>query len=414
MVEFETSRSRQRGAISLWTVAAIAVVLLLAGWGIFSRLYARSELRKSTDDQAAPTVAMVKLDSAPPAEELVLPGNVQAYADAPIYARTSGYLKRWLTDIGTPVKAGQLIAEIDAPEVDQQLHQAQADLATAQANETLSKSTAERWKGLLATDSVSKQENDEKIGDLEAKQALTASARANLKRLQDTQGFQRIVAPFDGTITARNTDVGQLISNSSAGVELFHISDLRKLRVYVQVPQPYAPAMQIGLGADLRFAERAAQAYPAKVVRTADALEPASRTLLVQLEVDNSKGELFPGAYAEVHFKLPVPAGALRIPANALIFRAAGLMVGTLDADQHVVLKPITVGRDFGTSVEVTSGLTAGESVIINPPDSLAPGVRVRVAAAGPASSSKPAAQPAAATDAKAELKSDANSGKQP
>ncbi|MDB5987830.1 MAG: efflux transporter periplasmic adaptor subunit [Nevskia sp.] len=411
MAELGTGSSRQRGAASLWTIVAIAVVVLLAVWGIFSRLHARSELRKSTDADSAPTVAVVKIDDTPPAEELVLPGNVQAFADAPIYARTNGYLKRWLVDIGTPVKSGQLLAEIDAPEVDQQYHQAQADLDTAQANETLARSTSERWKGLLETESVSKQETDEKRGDFEAKQALTASARANLKRLQDTQGFQRIVAPFDGTITARNTDVGQLIGSTSGGVELFHISDLRKLRVYVQVPQPYAPAMQVGLAADLRFAERAAQAYPAKIVRTADALEPNSRTLLVQLEVDNSQGELFPGAYTEVHFKLPVPAGALRIPANALIFRSAGLMVGTLSADHHVVLKPITVGRDFGTSLEVTGGLSAGESVIVNPPDSLAQGVLVRVAQ--PSQSAKPAAsaQPAAPAD---DAKPDPNKGKQP
>lgn len=384
--------SQARSPHRLRSFAAIAVVLLLAGWGIFSRLQARAELRRSTESEAIPTVALTLVDAAPPSEELVLPGNVQAYMDAPIYARTNGYLKRWLVDIGGRVTAGQLLAEIDTPEVDQQLLQAQADLRTAQANESLARSTAERWKVLLETESVSKQETDEKLGDYAAKQALTASARANLQRLHDLQGFQRIVAPFAGTITARSTDVGQLVS-SAGGSELFHIADLRRLRVYAQVPQPYAPATRIGIEATLHFAERPGESWPAKIVRTADALDPSSRTLLTELEVDNAKGELFPGAYTEVHFKLPTQGGA-RMPANALIFRAQGLMAATLGADNKVALKPITVGRDFGSSLEIVDGLKVGERVIINPPDSLSAGETVRVAQAAPtgggASSGKP------------------------
>ena len=418
MAELEHRPSHRQAGLSLPVLIAIVAVLLLAAWGIFSRLHSRSELRKTTDADALPTVSLVKIDATPPEEKLVLPANVQAYADAPIYARTNGYLKRWVTDIGTPVKAGQLLGEIDAPEVDQQLNQARADLATAEANESLSRSTAERWKGLLETESVSKQETDEKTGDFASKHALTESARANLKRLQDTQGFQRIVAPFDGTITARNTDVGQLINSSSGGVELFHISDLRKLRVYVQVPQPYAPSMKIGLSADLRFAERIDQPYPATIVRTADALDANTRTLLVELQVDNSKGELFPGSYAEVHFKLPVAAGTLRVPANALIFRGIGLMVATVDGSQHVVMKPVTVGRDFGTSLEVTSGVAAGDAVIINPPDSLAQGVEVRVAqpqkpAEAASGGNKDAKADAPSTEQK-DPKADTPAGKQP
>jgi RND family efflux transporter MFP subunit len=403
LAKLENRPSTQRGSTPLWAIVAIIVVLVLAVWGIYSRLHSRSELGKATNAESAPTVSITKIEAAAPTEELVLPANVQAFSDAPIYARTSGYLKRWLVDIGGPVSKGQLIAEIDAPEVDQQLSQAESDLKTAEANEALSRTTAERWQALLQTQSVSKQENDEKTGDLQAKQALTASARANVKRLKDMQNFERIVAPFDGTITARNTDIGQLIGNTSTGVELFHISDLRKLRVYVLVPQPNAPAMQKGLEADLRFAERSDHAYPAKIVRTADALDPVSRTLQVELEVDNSKGELFPGSYAEVHFKLPVPDGALRVPANALIFRGKGLMVGTLSSDNHVELKPVTVGRDFGTSLEITSGLSVGESVIVNPPDSLAQGVLVRVAPPSKStdSSSSPTAKPGAGGDAK-------------
>jgi RND family efflux transporter MFP subunit len=357
---------------------AVVVVIVVAVLGIVSRLESRYMLRRAGEHSAVPTVAVAKAVAGPRSQELVLPGTVQAFVSAPIYARTSGYLKRWHVDIGQEVKAGQLLAEIDAPEIDQQLLQAEADARTAEANEKLARSTAERWAALLKTDSVSKQDADEKAGDYAAKKAAAASAQANLHRLHDLQGFQRIVAPFEGTITERNTDIGQLVANGS-GRPLFSIADLRKLRVYVQVPQPYAPATRAGIGANLVFAERPNQKYPAKIVRTADALEPASRTLRVELEVDNSKGELFPGAYTEVHFQMPASTATVRVPANALLFRAEGAQVATVGADSHIVLKSITIGRDFGNELEILSGLEPTDTVVVNPPDSLESGVEVRV-----------------------------------
>ncbi|HVT35594.1 MAG TPA: efflux RND transporter periplasmic adaptor subunit, partial [Nevskiaceae bacterium] len=330
----------------------IAVVAAgLAIWGVASRIYAHVQLRERTEAEAIPTVQVQTVAPAQASDQLVLPGDVQAWSDAPVYARTNGYLKRWVGDIGAKVKQGDLLAEIDAPEVDQQLAQAQAELAQAQANEELARSTAERWQGLLASDSVSKQEADEKQGDYQAKKALTASARANLQRLRDTQGFQKLVAPFDGTVTARNVDTGQLVGAGNA--ELFHVADTRRLRVYAQVPQSYAQATRVGMGAQLSFADAPGKTYPATIVRTADALDPATRTLRVQLELDNAQGELLPGSYAEVHFKLGAPAQTMRLPASAPMFRGQGLQVAVVDAQNTVHVKPITVGRDFGTEVEV-------------------------------------------------------------
>jgi RND family efflux transporter MFP subunit len=321
---------------------------------------------------------------------LVLPGTVQAYIEAPIYARTSGYLKDWLTDIGTDVVKGQLLGEIETPEVDKQLSQAQADLATARANEALANSTNERWKGLLATESVSKQDADEKAGDAAAKKATASSAAANVARLQELESFKRVVAPFTGVITARNTDIGALINaGQSPGTELFRIADTHKLRVYVQVPEAYASATRPGLEAELHFTEQPQRVFRAKTVRTANALDPTLRTLQVELELDNEKREVFPGAYADVHFRLPASAQSLRLPANTVLFRAAGLQVATVDAQQHVKLKSIVEGRDFGTTIEVLSGLEPQDQVILNPSDSVTDGVPVRIAkppAAPPAS----------------------------
>jgi RND family efflux transporter MFP subunit len=301
--------------------------------------------------------------------------------EAPIYARTNGYLKSWNTDIGTQVTKGQVLAQIESPEVDQQLSQSLADLATARANENLSKSTNVRWQGLLATQSVSKQDADEKEGDAAAKTAAADSAAANVARLRDLESFKRVVAPFTGVITARNTDVGALINaGQSSGSELFRIADTHKLRIYVRVPELFAASTTPGLEAQLRFVEQANRTFPAKVVRTSNSLDPALRTLQVELELDNAKSEIFPGAYAEVHFKLPPSAETLRLPANTVLFRSAGLQVATLDSQQRVKLKSIVQGRDFGNSIEVLSGLAPHETVVVNPPDSIADGVQVRIA----------------------------------
>ena len=371
------TRSRAR----LYAVGALVAGVALLAWTLVSRGMARTALAQRTVAMATPTVATIKPQHGPADQELVLPGTVQAFYEAPIYARTSGYLRTWYSDIGARVGRGQVLAEIDTPEVDQELRQAQADLATAQANYELAKSTNQRWQGLLATESVSKQDADQKASDEAAKQAALASAGANVARLRDLESFKRVVAPFDGVVTARNTDIGALINaGQNSGAALFRMADTRKLRIYVQVPQPYAAAAVPGVAAQLTFTERPGKAYPTQVVRTAQALDPASRTLQVELQVDNSKGELFPGSYAEVHFKLPGSVDSLRLPINALLFRSAGLQVAVVDADHILHLKSISSGRDFGKSIEVLSGLEATDRVVLNPPDSIADGAAVRIA----------------------------------
>jgi RND family efflux transporter MFP subunit len=368
--------------IRRYALIALLIALGLGIWGEISRVLARSALSRETAEAAIPTVATVTAQRSTQSEDLVLPGAVQAYVEAPIYARTSGYLKTWHTDIGTPVVKGQLLAEIDTPEVDQQLSQAQADLATARANEALSRSTNVRWQGLLATESVSKQDADEKSGDAAAKKAAADSAAANVARLKDLESFKRVVAPFTGVITARNTDIGALINaGQNTGGELFRIADTHKLRIYVQVPQAFAAVTQPGLAAELHFAEKPSKIFAAKTVRTSNALDPNLRTLQVELELDNPSGEIFPGAFAEVHFKLPAGADSLRLPANTVLFRASGLQVATVDTQQRIKLKNIVQGRDFGTTIEVLSGLSPNEIVVLNPPDSITDGAQVRVAA---------------------------------
>ena len=313
---------------------------------------------------------------------------MQAFKDAPIYARTNGYLKRWYVDIGGRVKAGQLLAEIDTPEVDQQLHQATADLGTAEANMHLSEITATRYQGLLKSDSVSQQDADNAAGDFAAKKAIVQSAQANLRRLQELQSFEKIYAPFAGVITARNTDIGQLInSGSSTGTksELFHIAAPGKLRVYVNVPQVYSQAAKPGLKADLTLDEFPGRRFEGTLVRTADAIDSASRTLLVEIEVNNPTGELFTGSYAAVHLKLPGSVSTYTIPVNTLLFRSEGLRVAVVK-DNKADLIPVTLGRDFGSEVEVLIGLNGDENLVVNPPDSLVSGQLVRLAqnAAGP------------------------------
>ena len=398
-VESESGISRQNGVQapapagaarehhrSHWWIFLLAIVAaaLLVVFGILPRIQARTALRQETTRMAVPTVAVVQPKRSAPAQEIVLPANVQAFADAPIYARTNGYLKRWYVDIGSRVKEGQLLAEIDTPEVNQLLRQSRADLGTTQANLNLSKITADRYQGLLKTDSVSKQESDNAAGDYEAKQANVQSAQANVRRLEELQSFQKIYAPFSGVITARNTDVGALINSGSTGGngnELFHIAQPDKLRVYVSVPQIYSQAAKPGLTADLTLAEFPGRRFQGKLVRTANAIDPASRTLLVEIAVNNPTGQLFTGSYAEVHFKLPTPASSLILPVNTLLFRSEGLRVATVGQDQKVELKQITLGHDFGGEVEVVAGLDGTENVIINPPDSVADGETVRIAA---------------------------------
>jgi RND family efflux transporter MFP subunit len=363
----------------LWILALFAIVL--AVWGVFSRLHARTQLRTESADTTQLTVVAVKPDSSQAGDELVLPGIVQAFNEAPIYARTSGYVKKWYTDIGAHVRKGQLLAEIETPEVDRQLSQAEADLATAQANLALSVSTNERWQTLLKTQSVSKQDADEKAGDTAAKKATTDAADQNVRRLRELESFKRLLAPFDGVVTARNTDIGFLINaGQSSGTELFRVQDTSKLRIYAQVPEAYAGGTKPGLAAQLQFPEKPGKTYEAVAVSTSHALDPTARTLQVELQLDNGDGELFPGAYAEVHFKMPSDSETMRIPANTIIFRQEGLQVATIDPQQHIKLKSFRQGRDFGKSVEVLSGLDPQDQLVVNPPDSITDGIAVKVA----------------------------------
>jgi len=362
----------------LWV--AIAVVVLLAIWGILSRLIARSALAHDAHEAAIPTVITAKPHQGPAADALVLPGSVQAYYEAPIYARTSGYLKAWHTDIGTAVKKGQLLAEIEAPEVDQQLRQAEADLGTARANYELARSTNERWQGLLATESVSQQDADQRAGDAAAKSAAQMSAAANVARLREMEGFKRVVAPFAGVVTQRNTDVGALINAGQApGSALFRVADTHRLRIYVQVPQAYAAQVRTGMSASLEFTDHPGQHYSAAVASTAHALDAVSRTLQVELQIDNASGELLPGAYVQVTFALPPSSGTLRVPVNAVIFRGKTPQVATVDEAQRVRLRDIAEGRDFGTEIEVLAGINANDTLVLNPTDSIADGQQVRI-----------------------------------
>jgi RND family efflux transporter MFP subunit len=363
-----------------WALIALGLAALLAVWGILSRLSARTALEHEAARAAVATVATTHPTRGPASDTVELSGNVQAFYAAPIYARTSGYLKSWYTDIGTAVKKGQLLAEIDTPEVDQQLRQAQADLATAQANYQLARTTDERWQGLLATQSVSQQDADQRAGDAAAKAAAQQSAAANVARLRDMESFKRVVAPFDGVVTERNTDFGALINAGQSGTALFRVADTHRLRVYVSVPQAYAADIQPGLTAALEFADRPGQRYAAAVSSTAHALDPATRTLQVELQIDNARGELLPGSYAQVLFTLSAPASTLRVPVNTVLFRTQGLQVATLDGDHRVHMKTITQGRDFGTEIEVLTGIEPGDTLVVNPPDSISDGSPVRVA----------------------------------
>jgi RND family efflux transporter MFP subunit len=372
--------SSATGKVIVWLLLVLLVAGAIVYRGIVSRVRAAARVRSETQELAVATVSVAKPKRIAPQQEIVLPGNIQAFIDAPIYARTNGYLKRWYVDIGGRVKAGQLLAEIDTPEVDQQLQQARADLATAKANYDLAQTTAARYEFLLKTDSVAKQDVDNAVGDAHAKKAMVDSAADNVKRLEQLQSFEKIYAPFDGVLTARNTDIGQLIDSGSASPakELFHVAAVQTLRVYVNVPQVYSRSATPGVQAYLTLPQFPGRHFEGKLVRTAEAIDPASRTLLVEIDVANSTGELPPGAYAEVHLRLPSAASTVIVPVTSLIFRSEGLHVGVV-RDGKAVLVPITLGRDYGTEVEVISGLDAGEAVIINPPDSLVAGQEVRV-----------------------------------
>lgn len=376
-------RPRSKLLPLLLTVAAVCLILLVIR-GIQSRVHAESSLVKATEDNAVLKVRVVHPKLGSPSEELVLPGNMEPFTDTPIYARTNGYVRRWYVDIGAHVKAGQLLAEIETPEVDQQLSQARAQYATAQADFKLAKSTAERWQNLRKTDSVAQQETDEKLGDMESKNASMEAARANVRRLEETQSFKKIFAPFAGVITARNVDIGDLINAGSNGVgkEMFHLAAVQQMRVYIQVPQFNSRAATPGTLAELNVPELPGKSFAGHVVRASNAMDAASRTMRVEVDVDNPNGVLMPSEYVEVHLKVATPTNSLIVPVNALLFRSEGMSAAVVQAD-HVVLQRVVIGRDFGDALEVVSGLDAGDQIVLNPPDSIAAGQKVRLLPAG-------------------------------
>ncbi len=379
-------RHRPPRRLKMVVVSALCIAAAVVGLGVISRVHADQSLKTWTNDQAVPVVKVISLTGAAGGGALVLPGNIQAFNNAPIYARVPGYLKRWYADIGTTVKAGQVLAEIDTPDLDQQLNQAKADLATAVANQHLSQTTAQRWAGLLAQDAVSRQDADTKNGDLAAKTALVASAQANVQRLEALESFKRITAPFDGVVTTRSTDIGALISvGGPADTPLFTVADEKRLRIYVQVPQSYSGDIRPGMSADFMAPEHPGRVFTAQLAASADAVTPQSGTQTIQLQIDNTDKALKPGDYVQVRFPLPPSNGAVRVPASAVVFRDAGMAVAVVGADGRAAIKPITVARDFGSTVEVASGLSPADRVIDNPPDSLRAGDAVRIAGAGPA-----------------------------
>lgn len=374
-----------RGARGLWVLVVVALALGLAIYaGLHGRRGADAALKRATEAAATPTVAVVHPSASSPTDELVLPGTVRAFTDAPIYARASGYLKKWHVDIGSKVTRGQLLAEIETPELDQQLRQARADLENARATMEMSRTTADRWQALFKRDAVSRQESDEKLSDYHARKATVDASGANVKRLEDLQAFQKITAPFDGVITARNTDIGALIdAGAGQARELFRLAAIDKLRVFVSVPQTYAQAARPGTPTAITLEENPGKIYRGTLARTSSALDPVARTMLSEVEMDNPTGEVLPGAYVVVRLRVGRETRGLTIPANTLLFRAEGLRVAVV-RDGRAELVPVKIGRDYGRSVEVVEGLQPGDAVILDPADSLVSGTAVRVRTSEP------------------------------
>lgn len=388
-------------------VVVVILLLAVAGVGIFIRVSAAAKLKDETHANATPVVSVIAAGQGPAEEEIVLPGSIQPWHDAVLYARVNGYLKSWVKTMGDKVKRGDLIAEIETPEVDAQLRQAEADLKTAEANNVLAQSTAVRWKKLLKTNSVSKQEADEKSGDALAKAANLAAAKAAVDRLKELESFKQVRAPFDGVISSRTTDIGALINSGSGQQALFRVVQSDRLRVYVRVPQSYSSQINRKMVADVYFDERPGQVYQATFITTAEAIDSVSQTMLTEFKIDNRDGTLLGGGYAQVHLKLPASSVNIRVPVNTLLFRAEGPRVAIVDTEHHAQLVAVKIGRDFGNEVEILSGLESGQQVIVNPPDSLLSGQEVRLAEPKKAENAAPdaAAKPEAAAPAKDEKK---------
>jgi RND family efflux transporter MFP subunit len=367
-----------------WFVAIVLVAVfggVLAN-GILGRLRAGATLRTETDNLAIPVVTVVTPQRSAPSQEIVLPGNVQPFITSPIFSRTNGYLKAWHFDIGARVKKGQLLAEIETPEVDQQLQQSRSNLATAEANLRLAEITKNRYVELLQTNAVSQQDVDNAVGGFNANKSIVEANQANVKQLETLQSFEKIYAPFDGVITARNTDIGDLINSGSNGnvkTDLFHIAQPGVLRVYVNVPEEYSRVATPGLSATLTLAEFPGKQFPGKLVRTADAINFATRTLLTEVDVNNPTGQVLSGSYAEVHFEVPGQVSTLIIPVDTLLFRSEGLRVAVVSSGKAELVL-VTPGHDFGETIEIVSGLKGNESLIVSPPDSIVSGQQVQIA----------------------------------
>jgi RND family efflux transporter MFP subunit len=376
-----TQRRSRRG----WLIGG-AIFLVFAGvliFGILDRIHTNASLGTETADLAVPTVSVVQPKRAAPSQEIVLPGNVQPFITSPVFARTNGYLEHWYFDIGAHVKKGQLLAVIASPEVDQQLQQAQSNLLTAQANLELASITKTRYEGLKKTNAVSQQDVDNTVGTYNANKAIVEADQAAVRQYSALVSFEKVYAPFDGVITARNTDIGDLINSGSNAVvktDLFHMAQPGVLRVYVNVPEEFSQQTKPGLTAELKLAEFPGRMFTGKLVRTAEAINYTTRTLLVEVDVNNPSGELLSGAYAEVHFKVPGQASTYIVPVDTLLFRKEGLNVAIVE-NGKAKLVPVVPGRDFGTSIEIVSGLKGNESVIESPPDSIVTGETVRIAA---------------------------------
>jgi RND family efflux transporter MFP subunit len=379
VVEAEEPKLTRGTWIGMAVVAAIVAAVVI--FGLMARRGSERILEKETAASAIPSVNVVYPAPSTLSSEIALPGNTQAYMDTPIYSRTNGYLKSWYFDIGAHVRKGQLMAQIETPEVDQQLQVAQADLKSAQANLDLANTTSTRYQNLLKTNSVSKQETDVAMSDASAKKAAVDASMANVRRLEQLQSFEKVYAPFDGIVTARNTDVGRLISagQNTTPQELFHLAAIGRLRVYVSVPEAYSSAIKDGAKATLTLDEYPGKAFEGTIARNSNAIDQSTRTLNVEVDVDNPKAELLPGAYVFVHFKVPEHAASLMIPSNTLLFRSEGLRVGVV-RDGRVQLVPVKIGKDSGATVEIASGLSPNDAVILDPSDSLASGQEVQIA----------------------------------
>ena len=374
---------RGAGPLVRWFLILFVIFLVLGIYAVAQRSSEHKALAQQTEQMAIPFVSVIHPTVIDSNSEMVLPGTLKPFVESPIYARTNGYLKKWYKDIGSHVEKGEILAEIDTPEIDQQLAQARADLVTAQANLSLSSVTAARYQDLIKSDSVSRQDLDNATGDLAARKAMAQSSDANVKRLEEMESFKRVYAPFAGIITQRNVDPGTLINAGNGGnatKEMFNLAQIDPMRVYVAVPQAYSPSVRIGLKACLTLAELTQRNFCGQVVRTANAIDPNTRTLLTEVDVPNGSGSLLPGAYAEVHFDIKAMGQRLSLPINALLFRPDGTMAAVVDTDKRINLKKLTIGRDFGNSLEVLQGIDPRDQIVVNPPDAMEQNELVNVA----------------------------------